>query len=132
MSSFSRILGFRIGSPMLSGLFWSGIWLAIGSLCLSFLLTSTSVKEADLPALAFGVHGFASLSGGFVSARRAGHKGWYHGVVTGIMYTLLVLFVSFLSTDADWTIKVPLLFLLAGMAGAFGGMLGVNTGSGKK
>jgi len=77
----------------------------------------------------FGVHGTSSLAGGFVSAKRSGRKGWYFGMSNGLLYTLLIITISFLATDASWTMAVPTLLLVTCLAGAFGGMLGVNTGS---
>ncbi|MFC5700473.1 TIGR04086 family membrane protein [Cohnella faecalis] len=128
MSAISRLFGIRIASPVLSGLIWSFIWLGIGALFLSFLLASTSVKEDGIPSLAIGIHGFASLCGGFVSARRAGRRGWYFGFVNGLLYTLLILLTSFLATDIDWTLRVLVVLGLTSLTGAFGGMLGVNSG----
>jgi putative membrane protein (TIGR04086 family) len=122
-------LGFRIASPVASGLYWSCIWLAIGAVVLSIMLTGSSVNETNLLPWVFGVHGFSSFAGGFVSARRARRKGWYFGIANGLMYTLLILIVSFLATDANWTSSVPILLLVTALSGAFGGMLGVNTGS---
>lgn len=131
MKSLTGGVGFRIASPVVSGLYWSGIWLAIGAVVLSILLTGSSVNETNLLPWAFCAHGFSSFSGGFVSARRAGRKGWYFGLANGLLYTLLVLIVSFLATDAKWSASVPMLLLVASLAGALGGMLGVNTGGNK-
>lgn len=132
MSSLSRVFGIRIGSPVLSGLIWSFIWLGIGALILSFLLAGTSVKEQSLPSLSIGVHGIAALAGGFIAARRSGRRGWYFGFATGLLYTLLVLLASFLASDIDWSSRVPLVLGITSFAGAFGGMLGVNTGKSSK
>ncbi|MFD0674332.1 TIGR04086 family membrane protein [Cohnella sp. GCM10027633] len=131
MKSITGALGFRIASPVASGLYWSGIWLAIGAVVLSILLTGSSFDEANLLPWVFGAHGFSSFAGGFASARRAGRKGWYFGLANGVLYTLLVLMISFLATDANWTAAVPSLLLVAALSGAFGGMLGVNTRQGK-
>jgi putative membrane protein (TIGR04086 family) len=129
MSSLSRILGLRNASPVASGLYWSGIWLAIGAIVLSIMLMGSSLSEFNMLPWVFGVHGCASLAGGFVSAKRSGRRGWYFGMANGMFYTLLLLIISFLATDASWTITVPILLAVTCAAGAFGGMLGVNTGS---
>lgn len=129
LKPITTALGFRIASPVVSGLYWSGIWLAIGALVLSIMLTGTSLSENNLLSWAFGVHGFAALAGGFASARRSGKRGWYFGIANGLLYTLLILLVSFLATDAKWTTNVPILLLITSLAGTLGGMLGVNTGS---
>jgi putative membrane protein (TIGR04086 family) len=129
MNSLSRIFGLRNASPVASGLYWSGIWLAIGALVLSILLLGSSLSESRLLPWVFGVHGCASLAGGFVSAKRSGRRGWYFGMANGLLYTILLLIISFLATDASWTLTVPILLAVTCLTGAFGGMLGVNTGS---
>ncbi|WP_027085303.1 TIGR04086 family membrane protein [Cohnella panacarvi] len=131
MKSFSGAIGFRIASPVASGLYWSCIWLAIGAVVLSIMLTGSSVNESNMLPWVFGVHGFSSFAGGFASARRAKRKGWYFGIANGLLYTVIILIVSFLATDANWTTSVPILLLVTAMTGAFGGMLGVNTATGR-
>ncbi|WP_027094343.1 TIGR04086 family membrane protein [Cohnella thermotolerans] len=130
MKPIPQVSGIRIASPMLSGILWSIIWLAAGTLLLSMLLYSTSMAEKDVVPWVFGIHGFASLCGGFVSGRRSGRKGWSIGMATGLLYALLVLLTSFLANDVGWSVRIPLLLAATGLAGAFGGMLGVNTGGG--
>lgn len=129
MNPLSRLFRFRMASPVASGLYWSGIWLAIGAIIISILLMGSSISEAELLPWVFGVHGFASFAGGFVSARRSGRRGWYFGAANGLFYTLLILLISFLAADAAWTLTVPILLAVTSFAGAFGGVLGVNTGS---
>jgi putative membrane protein (TIGR04086 family) len=123
------MMRFRVSSPVLSGLIWSGIWLAAGALFLSLMLTGSSLRESELTPWVFGIHGMACLAGGFVSARRTGRKGWYYGFLNGLLYTLLIVLASFLATDAAWTMRVPAMLGVAAAAGAFGGMLGVNSGN---
>jgi putative membrane protein (TIGR04086 family) len=129
MSPISQVLRVRVASPVLSGLIWSCIWLGAGALFLSMLLACSSLREADLVPWVFGIHGAASLAGGFVSARRSGRKGWYFGAANGLLYTLLIVLTSFLATDTDWSMRVMAMLGLTCLTGAFGGMLGVNTGS---
>jgi len=112
--------------PVLSGLLWAAIWLGAGTLLLSILLTGSALEETELTPWTFGVHAFAAFCGGFVAARRAGRKGWYFGAVTGVLYMLCVLIISFLAVDAAWSLRVLAMALLTGAAGAVGGMLGVN------
>jgi len=132
LNTLSRIFGLRNASPLASGLYWSGIWLAIGALALSILLTGSALSETNMQPWVFGVHGCATLAGGFVSAKRSGRRGWYFGMTNGLLYTALLLTISFLATDAGWSSAVPTLLLVTGLAGALGGMLGVNSGSGTK
>ncbi|WP_256756768.1 TIGR04086 family membrane protein [Cohnella sp. WQ 127256] len=126
MNPFSRLFCLRNASPVASGLYWSGIWLALGAIVLSIMLMGSSLSESNMLPSVIGVHGCASLAGGFVSAKRSGRRGWYFGMANGLLYTLLLITISFLATDADWTVTVPILLMVTCLAGAFGGMLGVN------
>ncbi|OXS57965.1 hypothetical protein B1A99_15120 [Cohnella sp. CIP 111063] len=132
MSSLSRIFGLRNASPVASGLYWSGIWLAVGALILSILLTGSSLNESNMLPWVFGVHGFANFAGGFVSAKKSGRRGWYFGMANGLLYSILLVAISFLATNAGWSSAVPILLLVACLSGAVGGILGVNAGSGAK
>jgi putative membrane protein (TIGR04086 family) len=129
MKPIPQVTGFRIASPLVSGLLWSIIWLAAGTLALSLLLYGTSMEEKDAVPWVFGIHGFSSLCGGFVSGRRSGRKGWSIGMVAGLLYAALVLLTSFLAHDIGWSSRIPLMVGATGFAGALGGMLGVNAGS---
>jgi putative membrane protein (TIGR04086 family) len=132
MNSLSRIFGLRNASPVASGLYWSGIWLAIGALVLSIMLMSSSLSDSRMLPWVFCIHGYASFAGGFVSAKRSGRRGWYFGMANGLLYTILLLIISFLATDSSWTLTVPSLLAVTCITGAFGGMLGVNAGTGNR
>ncbi|WP_373228508.1 TIGR04086 family membrane protein [Cohnella sp.] len=132
MNSLSRLFGLRMASPVASGLYWSGIWLAIGAIILSIMLMGSSLSESTMQPWVFCVHGWASLAGGFMSAKRSGRRGWYFGMANGMLYTLLLLIISFLATDASWSMAVPILLGVTCLAGVFGGMLGVNAGTGNR
>lgn len=129
MNPLSRIGKFRISSPVFSGLVWSCIWLGIGTLVLSTLLAVSSLREDGILPWVFGIHGVASMAGGFVSARRSGRRGWYVGAVSGVLYALLVVIASFLSMDTDWSLRIAALLGISCLTGAFGGMIGVNAGA---
>jgi putative membrane protein (TIGR04086 family) len=112
--------------PMLAGITYSLIWLAVGALLLSLLLHFTSFKESNLEMMAFVVHSFAAFVGGFSAGKRAHSKGWYYGGSLGILYGLLIIIVSFLATDVSISLHSVILLLTVLGAGAFGGMIGVN------
>jgi len=117
----------RITSPILSGLIWSCMWLAIASLALSGLLAAGFIEESGMLPWVFGAHGLSALAGGFVSARRSGRKGWSYGGICGAVYAALIILASFLAVDSEWSLRIVALLGLAALAGAFGGMIGVNT-----
>ncbi|BBI32561.1 TIGR04086 family membrane protein [Cohnella abietis] len=132
MNTLSRVFGLRNASPVASGLYWSGIWLSIGATVLSIMLMGSSLSESNMLPWVIGVHSCAALAGGFVSAKRSGRRGWYFGMANGLLYTLLLTTISFLATNANWSMIVPILFIITALAGAFGGMLGVNASSGQR
>ncbi|GMK47245.1 TIGR04086 family membrane protein [Paenibacillus glycanilyticus] len=116
----------RIGSPLIAGVIYSIIWLAIGALLLSCLLYFSNMKENNLPQYSLAIHGFSALAGGFVSGKRSGMKGWYHGALLGLIYGITVLTIGFLAANSGLSGKSAIMLLAAMLAGAFGGMIGVN------
>jgi len=116
-----------IASPLLAGILYAAIWLALGALTLSVLLKWGSLQEDQLPSSSLIVHGLAALAGGFVAGRRSGRKGWYYGAFLGFAYGLLVLLVGFLASDAAFNTRILTMIGIALASGAFGGMIGVNT-----
>lgn len=129
MSPGFRLLKVRVTSPVISGLIWSCMWLALAALLLSALLSGGIIEESGMLPWVFGAHGMSALAGGFVSARRSGRKGWSFGGMCGAVYAVLVILASFLAVDAEWSLRIVALLGLAIAAGAFGGMIGVNTSS---
>lgn len=115
-----------VGAPMLAGLLYAIMWLAIGSIALSLLLHFSAMKETSLSSYTLLVHGFAAWCGGFVAAKRSGRKGWYFGAIIGFIYGLIILVAGFLALDNALSLKALLLFAITILAGAIGGMLGVN------
>ncbi|GIP57364.1 TIGR04086 family membrane protein [Paenibacillus woosongensis] len=126
MDFFRRLGSIRLSHPTLSGIWYAFLWMMIGALILSLLLQSGSLEEHNLTWPIYIVHAAALLFGGLTSGKRAGQKGWYQGALTGILYGLLVLCISFLALDNspgldDFTLLLPALLI-----GALGGMFGVN------
>jgi putative membrane protein (TIGR04086 family) len=115
-----------IASPLLAGVLFSIIWLAVGALLLSLLLHFTAMKESSLSTNALLVHGFASLAGGFTAGRRSESKGWYNGALLGLLYGAIIIIISFLASNASLSLHSALLLGAALLSGAFGGMIGVN------
>ncbi len=115
-----------ISSPIAAGIVFSILWLAAGSLLLSILLHFTSMKEANLPSGALIVHAVSALTGGFATGKRTEKRGWYYGALLGLIYGLIVLIISFLASDASITLRSALIVGAVALAGAFGGMIGVN------
>jgi putative membrane protein (TIGR04086 family) len=126
MNSMKNVPKVHIASPMLSGLLYAAIWLAIGALVLSVLLRWGNMEENALPLYSLIVHGAAALAGGFVSGRRSGQRGWYYGGLLGLIYGVLVLLIGFLAANAAISPRTLAMLAETLLAGAVGGMIGVN------
>lgn len=115
-----------IGPPILAGIAFSLIWLAAGALLLSFMLHFGNMQENELGTYALIVHAASALAGGFSSGRRSERKGWYNGGLLGGIYGILVIIVSFLAENASMSWNSLLMLGAVLLAGALGGMVGVN------
>ncbi|RJX41397.1 TIGR04086 family membrane protein [Paenibacillus pinisoli] len=115
-----------IGSPLLAGVVFSIIWLAAGALLLSLMLHFSSMKESNLGSYSLAVHSIAALAGGLTAGKRSERKGWYNGGFLGIIYGIIVMIVSFLAANAAPSWNSALILGAALLAGALGGMIGVN------
>ncbi|MNJ33697.1 hypothetical protein D3C77_283850 [compost metagenome] len=126
MDFIRRLLSFRLSHPTLSGLWYAFLWMMIGALVLSLLLQTGALEEHNLTWHTYIVHTVALLCGGLTSGKRAGHKGWYQGSLTGLFYAILILCISFLALDNPLGFYDLTLLLPALLVGALGGMFGVN------
>lgn len=121
-----RMFSWRIANPVLSGLCRSFLWMLMGAFVLSLLLWGSGLKEQDLSMYTYIIHGIAAAFGGLTAGRRATHRGWYQGCLTGAFYGIIVLLVGFLALDSSPS-SIDLLWILTAAAiGALGGMFGVN------
>lgn len=126
MHFIRNLFGFRISQPTLSGLWYAFLWMMIGALILSLLLQGEMLEEPELALYTYLVHGIAVLFGGIVSGKRAKQRGWYQGGLTGLLYVVLLLLISFLALDTSLTLRDCILLAPGLVIGAFGGMIGVN------
>jgi putative membrane protein (TIGR04086 family) len=126
MQLIRRLASFRLEHPILSGLWYAFLWMMMGALVLSLLLQWDILEEISLPNFTYIIHGISLFIGGFVAGKRATHKGWYKGAVTGFMYGILLLLTSFLALDSSITWSDLTLLLPTMCISAFGGMIGVN------
>ncbi|MEW9700101.1 TIGR04086 family membrane protein [Paenibacillus sp. SI8] len=124
MRSVSQV---RITSPLFSGLLYSLIMMTIGTLVTSLFLLLTSAQETSLHTLTTIIHAASLFIGGWVSGKRAGARGWYHGGILGFVYFLLIFLIGFLAFDAGLNLQSLQLLIILFISGALGGMLGVNT-----
>lgn len=117
----------RITSPLFSGLVYSFTMMTIGTILTSLILLLTSTQESSLHTLTTIIHAVSLFIGGWVSGKRAGSRGWYHGGMVGIFYFILIFLVGFLAFDAGLNLQSLQLLGILFASGALGGILGVNT-----
>jgi len=127
MNPINRVSQVRITSPLFSGLLYSLIMMTVGTLVTSLFLLLTKTQESSLGTLVLIIHGAALLVGGWVTGKRAGSRGWYHGALLGVLYFVIVFLVGFLAFDAGFNLQSLKLLGIAFAAAALGGMLGVNS-----
>lgn len=113
-------------SPLLSGLMYSFVWMLIGTLLSSLILYFSRLPESSWLFPTFIVHGAAIGAGGFISGKRSGSRGWYHGAMLGLMYFLIVWIIGFLAYDTGVSAKMLYLAVLSLSLGALGGIIGIN------
>lgn len=116
----------RLKLPMLAGFIYTFIIVFLGAIITSFMLAFTDTRESTLPSVVYTVNGLALFVGGFVSGKRGGEKGWYYGGMTGILYYLFIVLISFLGFDAKLGLSHLYYLLFAFLVAAFGGIIGVN------
>lgn len=113
--------------PVFSGLIYAFI-ITIGFIIIySFLLYFTSLSDSHLSRLTYIITAISLTSGGFVSGKRAGQKGWYYGGFTGLTYGLILAIIAFLAFDASFNLNGLALIVLTFLFGSLGGIFGVNT-----
>lgn len=118
--------GVKRGSPILTGLAYSLVIMAAATVVTSLLYKFTGLKESTMGTSVYIIHSLSLFIGGLAAGRKAEKKGWYYGGLMGIVYSILITLIGFLSYDAAFTAYTSILFGLSFVAGAFGGMIGVN------
>ncbi|MEG3069998.1 MAG: TIGR04086 family membrane protein [Peptococcaceae bacterium] len=126
---FSR---FRAGAALV-GLAWAlGITFAACILMFAWVVLSVGpVYNFSTFVIAGSISG--AVAGGAVCGRAARSMGLAHGFLTGLSYGLLLAILFYIGSSATLSAaELSPRVLLLGVAGAFGGLLGVNSHVRKK
>lgn len=115
--------------PILYGLVWALFYAVIGILLVSLWAHWRPLSASHLTTAAYVIHCISVLFGAIVGSRAAGERGWYYGGMVGLFYAIVMLCIGLaiyntFSFDAGGLFRV----LLMALIGAFGGIIGVNTG----
>lgn len=95
---------------------------------LAALLAYTSLPEAVSAPAVSAITYFAAFLSGFLTARSAGGRGWMWGMLSGIGNILLLSIAGLLLySGAPAPGRVLVTAICGGIAGAVGGILGINS-----
>lgn len=118
--------GLNVMNSLFRGLAFAIVSLLILTVLFSLILWLSGIKEAQLSVFAYVIHILSLLIGGFVSGKRGGSKGWYHGGILGFVYFIIILLVGYLGFDASLDLGTLLLLGISLISASFGGIVGVN------
>ncbi|RUT28736.1 TIGR04086 family membrane protein [Paenibacillus zeisoli] len=121
-----RMLPFRISHPTVSGLWYGFLWMMIGALILSLFLHISQMPEENLAVYTYLIHALSIGFGGIAAGKRSSRKGWYQGGLVGFLYCVIVLLISFLALDSQFTLNDFVMLIPASLIGMVGGVMGVN------
>ncbi|WP_409341625.1 TIGR04086 family membrane protein [Paenibacillus sp. MBLB4367] len=130
MNPMNKVAQVRMTSPLLAGLAYAFIAMGLATLVTSFILMLTEQKEESLPTFAYVIHALSLLIGGFVSGKRSKNKGWYHGGLLGVVYSVIIFIIAFLSFDQGLGLQSLTFLAVSFGSGVIGGILGVNASQG--
>ncbi|MBP7331054.1 MAG: hypothetical protein BWY65_02023 [Firmicutes bacterium ADurb.Bin373] len=118
---------FRAGAALF-GLAWAlGVTFAACVLMFAWVVLSVGpVYNFSTFVIAGSV--FGAVTGGAVCGRAAGSMGLAHGFLTGLSYGLLLAVLFYIGSSEGFSVAELLArALMLGIAGSFGGLLGVNS-----
>ncbi len=118
---------FKAGAALF-GLAWSlGVTFAACVLMSAWVVLSVG-PVYNFSAFVMAGSAFGAVVGGAVCGRTAGSMGLIHGFFTGLTYGFLLAVLFHIGSSGGFnTTELLVRALVLGMAGALGGLLGVNT-----
>ena len=96
-------------------------------LVISVVYYVTDIGDNLCGILVFAAGAVSSFAGGMYSARKAGGNGLLHGLLTALIYLVILYLSSFIIAGSHASFARILTLLIAGScAGMLGGIFGVN------
>ncbi|MBE7030176.1 MAG: TIGR04086 family membrane protein [Ruminococcaceae bacterium] len=93
----------------------------------ALLITYTNVPETAVSTVVLLTTLFSVMLSGMLVSGRATNRGWFHGAVAGLCYMLMVYLAgAILFTGPVFDRRVVWMILIGFLAGAFGGIIGIN------
>lgn len=81
---------------LLRSLLFSYLLSGILLLALAFVLYKLKIKEAQINTAVYAIYAIACLIGGFAAGKRIGQRRFFWGLLSGLLYFLVLLAVSWL------------------------------------
>lgn len=110
----------------------SGVLIGYAITCIGFIgcalaLTYTSLAESSVSLIVMITSVISVMVAGFDASRGAEKNGWLWGVVAGLIYAIILLFLLFLVQGAfAFDLKKFTLLALSVAGGGMGGIIGIN------
>jgi len=102
------------------------------SIILTFILKMTSMSEAGLTWISFGLGLIILFIGGIVAGVKGKQKGWIIGGAVGVGFTLFTFIVQYLGYHESFSLGQFVHHIGYILAATVGGVIGVNTQSTKE
>lgn len=91
------------------------------------ILTYTRFPENAIPTIVLVVTIISIIYAAQLSAKKAKSRGWLVGSITGLMYIFILYIISLIFTQrAVFDTHLLVIFLIAFISGAVGGVIGIN------
>lgn len=120
----SFILGFLKGAAI------AVVLTLVVFLVFAFILSYTPLSESAIVYIAYITEIIGALVAGFIPAKRAGTKGMLTGALSGFLYILIIWIIASLAADGFFIGRhILTMVAISVVAGAIGGISGVNTGT---
>lgn len=93
----------------------------------AIILTYTSFPESSISTTVLMVSILSILYASKIAAKKAKNRGWLVGSITGLVYMIILYLISFIFTErVVFDLHVLCIFLTGLVAGAIGGVVGIN------
>ena len=93
----------------------------------AMLITYTDLSEKNIVLIANLANIISVMIAGFDIARSSKNKGWFWGILAGLVYAIVLSLIGFaLNNKIMISSQTLMLFLLSASSGAVGGIIGIN------
>jgi len=100
---------------------------AIIFLATAIILTYTTLSEDTLPTIVMATCVISVLFAGFDASKKATSRGWLWGLVAGLLYAIIFIFIiAFIGDTFTFDTRKLLLLALSLVGGGIGGAIGIN------